>query len=64
MRLIAKGDFTLLARQLLPYDIFIAYSRRDKAHSWVTFLLERISSEFETFAGQPRQQFLCVEIEL
>ena len=35
----------------MPYDLFISYSRRDKAQDRITDLVERIKQDFATFEG-------------
>jgi len=35
---------------LMPYDLFISYSRRDNAQGRVTQLVEHFKADFATFA--------------
>jgi tetratricopeptide (TPR) repeat protein len=42
----------------LSYDLFISYSRRDNDNGRVSQLLDRISSDFESFVGRPLKAFL------
>jgi hypothetical protein len=35
----------------MPYDLFISYARRDNENGHVPQLVERISRDFESFAG-------------
>ncbi|MGH9966994.1 MAG: tetratricopeptide repeat protein, partial [Pyrinomonadaceae bacterium] len=44
----------------MPYDLFVSYSRRDNEQGRVTQLVERISRDFEQFAGRPLRPFLDV----
>ena len=36
----------------MPFDLFISYSRRDNENGRVSELVERISRDFESFAGR------------
>lgn len=41
----------------MPYDLFITYSRRDNEHGRITEFVERISRDFESFAGRSLRPF-------
>src|SRR5437773_10469993 len=41
----------------MPYDLFISYARRDDENGRVTQLVERISRDFESFAGRSLRIF-------
>lgn len=44
----------------MPYDLFISYSRRDNQQNRITQFVERISRDFERFAGRPLRPFFDV----
>lgn len=48
------------AHDLMPYDLFISYSRRDNDQGRVTELVEYVSRDFEQFAGRPLSTFFDI----
>jgi tetratricopeptide (TPR) repeat protein len=44
----------------MPYDLFISYSRRDNGNGRITEFVERISRDFESFAGRPLRPFFDI----
>ena len=41
----------------MAYDLFISYARRDNEQGRVAQLVERVSRDFESFAGRPLRPF-------
>jgi hypothetical protein len=47
--------------QSRTYDLFISYSRRDNQSGRITEFVDRISRDFESFAGRPLRPFFDIK---